>query len=78
VGAPIDGIEIVVYTVPTDSPEADCTLPWEKTTRVVVEGGMSGICYTHADTAAARLVKDLLTGEVKGKDALSIPTKIEA
>src|SRR5581483_4561857 len=64
------------YTVPTDYPESDGTLQWDKTTIVIVEveaGGVRGLGYTYADTSTAKLIKSLLTGVVKGRDAMDIP-----
>lgn len=72
---PIEKIEVSAYTVPTDSPESDGTLEWEKTTIVVVEieaGGVRGLGYTYADIATARLIGDLLGGIVRGRDAMDI------
>ena len=36
-------------------------------------GGRTGLGYTYADTATARLVRDLLAGVVKGRDAMGVP-----
>lgn len=61
--------------MPTDFPESDGTFAWEKTTLVLVEanaGGKRGIGFTYADTATARLIKDLLADMVKGRDVMSI------
>ena len=49
--------------------ESDGTLAWDKTTLVLVEataGGVRGLGYTYADTATARLIKDLLAGRCAG------------
>ena len=73
---PIDRIDVSVYKVPTDSPESDGTYEWDSTTMVLVEavaGGKTGLGYTYADTATARLVRDLLAGVVKGRDAMAVP-----
>jgi L-alanine-DL-glutamate epimerase-like enolase superfamily enzyme len=62
------------FTVPTDAPEADGTLSWDATTLVVVEArssGHTGVGYSYAAAAAARLVSELLTEAVVGGDALS-------
>jgi L-alanine-DL-glutamate epimerase-like enolase superfamily enzyme len=71
----VEQLYVAAYTVPTDSPEADGTLEWDKTTIVVVEaaaGGLTGLGYTYADTASARLIDDLLAGVVQGRDALDV------
>ena len=71
----VEEIQVAAYTVPTDLPEADGTLEWDKTTVVTVEvtaGGFTGLGYTYADTATARLIKDLLGGVVRGRDPLDV------
>ena len=35
-------------------------------------GGVRGLGYTYADTATARLIKDLLAGVVQGRDAMAV------
>ncbi|MFT3768223.1 MAG: enolase C-terminal domain-like protein [Minicystis sp.] len=73
---PIEGIEVAAYTIPTDRPESDGTLAWDRTTLVVVHaaaGGSRGLGYTYADVATARLVSDRLAGLVRGHDALDVP-----
>src|SRR5690349_13289752 len=73
---PIEKVEVCAYTVPTDSPESDGTLEWDKTTIVIVEteaAGTRGLGYTYADTSTAKLVHDLLGTIVKGADAMDIP-----
>ena len=69
------------YKVPTDSPESDGTYEWESTTMVLVEvrpGGKTGLGYSYADTATARLVRDLLAGVVEGRDAMAVPGAMAA
>ena len=71
--APIRRIETSVYKIPTDFPESDGTLEWDSTTLVLVlatAGNETGLGYTYADTAAATLIRDLLTEVVEGRDAL--------
>jgi L-alanine-DL-glutamate epimerase-like enolase superfamily enzyme len=66
---------VAAYTIPTDFPESDGTLEWNRTTVVVVEataGGTVGTGYTYADTATARLVQDLLADLVLGRDAMAV------
>jgi L-alanine-DL-glutamate epimerase-like enolase superfamily enzyme len=72
----VERIDVSAFVVPTDRPEADGTLAWDKTTLVVVEasaGGIRSLGYTYADTATALLIKDLLTPLVQGRDAMSVP-----
>ncbi len=71
---PIDGIAVSHYTVPTDFPESDGTLQWDKTTIVLVEasaGGKRGIGYTYADEATASLANGVLRTVIAGMSALS-------
>ena len=73
---PIEQIEVSAYRIPTDAPEADGTYAWTATTLVLVEatgGGQRGLGYTYADTATARLVRDLLATVVRGRNALDVP-----
>src|SRR5947209_9279806 len=72
----IERLDVSAFVVPTDFPEADGTLAWDKTTPVVVEatgGGIHSLGYTYADTATARLIKDFLTPVVLGRDAMAVP-----
>jgi L-alanine-DL-glutamate epimerase-like enolase superfamily enzyme len=72
----IDRIEVAAYTIPTDAPESDGTLAWDKTTLVTVEataGGKQGLGYTYADTATAHLIAEKLAPLVLGQDAMAIP-----
>jgi L-alanine-DL-glutamate epimerase-like enolase superfamily enzyme len=81
-GAPaIEEVRAAVYVIPTDAPEADGTLAWDKTTMVLVTaraGGAEGIGWTYASGAAASLVTDVLAGVVTGRCALDIPAAAEA
>ena len=74
-------LTVSAYTIPTDRPESDGTLRWDKTTIVIVEasaGDARGIGYSYADIATATLVSDKLTGLVEGRDALDVPGAWEA
>lgn len=73
---PIEKVDVSAYTIPTDLPEADGTFAWNKTTLVLVEaaaGGKTGLGFTYADTATARLIRDYLGPLIKGRDAIDIP-----
>src|SRR5262249_39354126 len=73
---PIERIDVSAYNVPTDSSESDGTYEWDSTTMVLVEaaaGGRTGLGYSYADTATARLVCDLLADVVKARDAMGVP-----
>lgn len=56
-------------------PESDGTLEWHETTIVLVEisaGGNTGLGFTYADVATAKLIDHLLAPLVKGADAFAI------
>jgi L-alanine-DL-glutamate epimerase-like enolase superfamily enzyme len=72
----IENLDVSAYTVPTDFPESDGTITWDKTTIVIVEaiaGGKRSLGYTYADVATATLINELLTDIVVGKDAMNVP-----
>ncbi len=53
----IEDVTAAVYVIPTDAPEADGTLAWDKTTMVLVTvraAGEQGIGWSYAAAAAAR------------------------
>jgi L-alanine-DL-glutamate epimerase-like enolase superfamily enzyme len=67
-------MSVSAYVIPTDAPESDGTLEWDRTTLVLVQvegGGRTGLGYTYADTATAGLIRDTLAEIVEGMDALS-------
>lgn len=69
----IERLTVRVYRVPTASHESDGTLEWDATTLVYVEifaGGSTGIGFTYADAATARLITETLAPAIAGKDAL--------
>ncbi len=75
VDAAVESVTVAAYTVPTDEPESDGTLEWDSTTIVVVEvsaGGETGLGYTYGDVSVGRFVESLLTGAVRGRDALDV------
>lgn len=68
----IEKLEVSAFTVPTDAPESDGTLAWDRTTLVVTEisaGGRTGLGYTYADKATAHLASERLAPLLEGKDA---------
>src|SRR4051794_7694861 len=74
---PLEGLTVSTYTIPTDLPESDGTLQWDKTTLVLVQAmaaGMVGLGYTYADSAAAMLIHDRLAKLLNGADAMSPPS----
>ena len=57
----VEAVEVRVYEVPTDHPEADGTLEWSSTTVVVVEvraGEHSGLGWTYAGAGSARVISE--------------------
>ncbi len=72
---------MAVYTVPTDRPEADGTASWDSTTMVLVRvhaGGLVGTGWTYGPAACASVLRDVLTGVVRGRPALDVPGACEA
>ncbi|MFD8810888.1 enolase C-terminal domain-like protein [Streptomyces sp. NPDC059627] len=77
----VERVDTALYTVPTDAPEADGTLAWDSTTLVLATvhcGEVTGLGYTYAPPAAARVVDDLLADVVTGISALDVPRANEA
>src|SRR5574337_237494 len=75
---PVESVDVVAYTIPTDAPESDSTLAWDSTTLVLVTvhaGGNIGVGYTYAGTAVATVVQEKLAGVVTGADALQPPAR---
>lgn len=74
--APIGSVKAQAFTVPTDAPESDGTLAWDKTTLVVCfieAAGYQGMGYTYADKGNAALISAKLATAIEGKDAFDIP-----
>jgi L-alanine-DL-glutamate epimerase-like enolase superfamily enzyme len=75
-GAPIDAVDVATYVIPTDAPESDGTLEWDRTTLVVVQitaGGVQGLGYTYASAAASGVVHEPLAKRLLGADVFGIP-----
>jgi L-alanine-DL-glutamate epimerase-like enolase superfamily enzyme len=71
---PIKEVDVSTYTIPTDFPESDGTLEWDRTTIVIVTvsgGNQVGIGYTYADEATAALIHDTLRPVILGANGLS-------
>ena len=50
-GVAIERLDVSAYTVPTDFPESDGTIKWDKTTLVLVQataGGKRSVGYSYA------------------------------
>ncbi len=68
-------VEVSAYTIPTDFPESDGTIAWDKTTIVIVHaraGNLTGIGYSYADVSTAKLIDSLLKHVVEGRDAMDV------
>jgi L-alanine-DL-glutamate epimerase-like enolase superfamily enzyme len=73
---PVRSLRAASYVIPTDAPEADGTLAWDKTTLVVVHaaaGGRVGTGWTYCDSAAVPLLAGVLAGVVTGRNVLDVP-----
>jgi L-alanine-DL-glutamate epimerase-like enolase superfamily enzyme len=71
----VDAVDVAVYTVPTDQPEADGTCSWDATTMVLVEvrsGTTTGLGWTYGPGAVGVVVHDLLAELVRGRDAMDV------
>ena len=58
--AAVGRVSAAAYEIPTDAPEADGTLEWDRRVLVVVEieaGGKTGLGYTYADGSIVQLVQ---------------------
>jgi L-alanine-DL-glutamate epimerase-like enolase superfamily enzyme len=74
-GASISRVDVSVFRVPLEEPEADGTLAWDATTVVAIEaraGDETGLGFTYATPACASVVYDLLMPEVVARDAMDV------
>ena len=70
---PIGRVGATAYQIPTDAPEADGTLEWDRTTLVVAEveaGGKTGLGYTYSDASIVPLIERKLADLIAGRPAL--------
>jgi L-alanine-DL-glutamate epimerase-like enolase superfamily enzyme len=80
-GPPVRDVTAAVYVIPTDAPEADGTLAWDRTTLVLVTaraGDQRGIGWSYAAGAAAALLNEVLAPVLTGWDALDVAGANEA
>ena len=73
--ATVDAVDVAVFTVPTDQPEADGTCSWDATTMVLVEvrsGTTTGLGWTYGAPAVGAVARDQLAGLVRGRDAMDV------
>jgi L-alanine-DL-glutamate epimerase-like enolase superfamily enzyme len=74
----IEDVRVAAFEIPTRTPESDGTLEWRSTTLVVVElsaGDVTGLGYTYADVATARLIQDHLIDVVRGRSCADIEAR---
>ncbi len=71
-GLRVTSVDVRVYTVPTETPEADGTLEWDRTSLVVVQplldNGVRGLGYAVGDLSTGILARDTLVDAVIGLD----------
>ena len=80
-GSAVTAVETAVYVIPTDAPEADGTLAWDKTTMVLVTvraDGEQGLGWSYASAAAQTVITEMLADVVTGRSALDIAGAAEA
>jgi L-alanine-DL-glutamate epimerase-like enolase superfamily enzyme len=80
-GPAITALETAVYVIPTDAPEADGTLTWDKTTMVLVTaqaGGKQGLGWSYASAGAQTVITEMLADVVTGRGAFDIAGATEA
>jgi L-alanine-DL-glutamate epimerase-like enolase superfamily enzyme len=80
-GPVVTAVDTAVYVIPTDAPEADGTLAWDKTTMVVVTahaGGEQGLGWSYASAAAQTVITEMLADVVTGRSAFDIAGTTEA
>lgn len=69
----IDEVDVRVYTIPTDEPEADGTIAWDSTTMVLVHarsGGTIGVGWTYGAAQCGALIRSALAPLIVGQPAL--------
>lgn len=74
---PVTSLYVSAYTIPTETPEADGTIDWNKTTLVLVEieaADKKGIGYIYANQSAAFYVQNVLKKIVVNANTLDIPS----
>jgi len=73
--ANIEKIQVATYRIPTDQLESDGTAEWDHTDMVVVHataGKTSGLGWSYASEAAAKMIATVLRPVIKGQSAIGI------
>lgn len=71
----ISSVQVSAFSIPTATPESDGTLEWDATILVLVEieaANKTGIGFSYADSATAKLIHDKLAGVILGASALAV------
>jgi L-alanine-DL-glutamate epimerase-like enolase superfamily enzyme len=72
---PIESLDVRLYTIPTEQPEADGTLEWDSTTVLLVlahASGQTGLGYSYTQSGAADVVSGKLASVVSGREAMRV------
>ena len=80
-GPVVTAVDTAVYVIPTDAPEADGTLAWDKTSMVMVTAhadGEQGLGWSYASGAAQTVITEMLADVVTGSSAFDIAGTTEA
>jgi L-alanine-DL-glutamate epimerase-like enolase superfamily enzyme len=80
-GPAVTALETAVYVIPTDVPEADGTLAWDKTTMVLVTAqaaGEQGLGWSYASAGAQTVIREMLADVVTGRSAFETTGTAEA
>jgi L-alanine-DL-glutamate epimerase-like enolase superfamily enzyme len=80
-GPAVTALETAVYVIPTDAPEADGTLAWDKTTMVLVKARADrelGLGWSYASAAAQTVITEMLADTVTGQGAFDMAGIAEA
>jgi L-alanine-DL-glutamate epimerase-like enolase superfamily enzyme len=80
-GARITSLDVSVFDIPTEKPEADGTLAWSSVSYVVVEpateSGVRGLGFAIGDASVATLITSKLRDQVLGVDVRDTTTAWE-
>lgn len=71
----IEHVDVQVYTIPTDAPEADGTIAWDSTTMVLVQaraGTTVGTGWTYGAASCGAVVSTILAPLLVGRSALDV------
>ena len=77
----VTAVDTASYVIPTDAPEADGTLSWDKTTMVLVTvhcGDKQGLGWSYTSAAAQSVITEMLADVVIGRSALDVAGTAEA